>query len=373
MAGKRHLTWRDISMELVAGLFFFAAVCLLAYYTIILSKDGFSKKFEIPVVFEDVSGLAEGDNVMNHGVTIGSVDRPQLVAGKVVVPLRLRSELKLWKDYRIEIRNSSVLGGHYVAVESGTAAAGALPAGTELRGQAPADLVQEATKLVQLVKIEVEKIRDTIEKEQVVAKVAKVADNLNVITDGLREGKGTFGKMLNDETMYTRVNDAFASLRTAGDNINGLVADVRAGKGTLGKFVTDDKLYLDVQAVVGNLKDGKGTLGKMLTDDGMYANLNVATANFREISEHMVRGESSLGRLMMDKGELYLSLKNTLASAEEVAVALREGKGTLGKLAMDPALYDDTRKTILEIRGAVQDFREQVPVSTFGSLILGGF
>lgn len=254
-----------------------------------------------------------------------------------------------------------------------TPAAGLLPHGAEIRGMPPADLVEETTKLVQSVKGEIEKIRNTIEKEQVVEKVARFVDNVSVITDGLREGKGTLGKMINDDAMYTKVTDAFSSLKGAGDNVNGLVADVRAGKGTLGKFVTDDKLYADVLDVVGNLKEGKGTLGKLLTDEEMYTNLNVATTNFRQISEHMVKGESSLGRLMMDKGELYLSLKNTLSSAEEVAQSLREGKGTLGKLAMDPALYEDTRKTILEIRGAVQDFREQTPVSTFGGLILGGF
>lgn len=373
MGGKRHLGWRDLSMEIVAGLFFFAALLLLARYTILLSKEGFAKKFEIAVQFDDVSGLADGDNVSIRGVGIGRVAKPRLADGHVVVPLRLKEPLVLYKDYKIEIRNSSVLGGHYIAVDAGTPAAGVLPAGAQVLGLPPADLVQETTKLVQTVKGEVEKIRDTIEKEQVVSKIAKFVDNVSVITDGMREGKGTLGKMLNDDAMYTKVSDAFASLRTAGDNINGLVADVRAGKGTLGKFVTDDKLYADVVDVVGNLKEGKGTLGKLLTDDGMYANLNVATANFRQISEHMVRGESSLGRLMMDKGELYLSLKNTLSSAEEVAVALKEGKGTLGKLAMDPALYEDTRKTILEIRGAVQDFREQTPVSTFGGLILGGF
>ena len=370
MGGKRHLGWRDISMELVAGLLFFAALILLARYTILLSKDGFTKKFELDVVFNDVSGLAEGDNVTIRGVTIGRADKPRLNDGDVRVPLRLKQELKLYKGYKIEIRNSSVLGGHYIAVDAGDPALGA--AELPIRGLPPADLVQETTKLVQTVKGEVEKIRDVIEKEQVVSKIAKFVDNVSVITDGIREGKGTLGKLVNDDVMYTTARDAFGSLKSAGDNVTGMVTDVRAGKGTLGKLVTDDKLYMDAQIVMSDLKDGKGTLGKLLRDEAMFDNLNVATANIRQISEHMVRGESSLGRLMMDKGELYVSLKNTLSSAEEVAAALRDGKGTLGKLAMDPTLYEDTHKAILEVRGAVQDFREQVPVSTFGSLIMGG-
>jgi len=286
------------------------------------------------------------------------------------VPLRLKQELKLYKGYKLEIRNSSVLGGHYIAVDAGDPALG--EAEPPIRGLPPADLVQETTKLVQTVKSEIEKIRNMVEKEQVVAKVAKFVDNISVITDGIREGKGTLGKLVNDDAMYSSARDAFSSLKSAGDNVNGMVADVRAGKGTLGKLMTDDKLYVDAQAVMSDLKDGKGTFGKLLRDDTLFDNLNVATTNIRLVSEHMVRGESSLGRLMMDKGELYVSLKNTLASAEEVAAAVHDGKGTLGKLAMDPTLYEDAHKAILEVRGAVQDFREQVPVSTFGSLIMGG-
>ena len=54
-----------------------------------------------------------------------------------------------------------------------------------------------------------------------------------------------------------------------------------------------------------------------------------------------------------------------------IARSVREGQGTLGKLVNDPALYDDAKKTVNEVRSAVEDFREQAPVSTFGGLIFG--
>ena len=346
-SSKRHLTWKDLSMEFIAGLFFAVAMATLMYFTIFLgNRSLFGEKITRPVAFRDVSGLTKGDNVQLYGVVVGRVEEMTLEKTGVTVWLRLDRKIPFYNDHKIEVRYSSVLGGRYIALSPGTESSGVYAPERPLRGLEAADLVNETTALVQSLKEEVNHIRDTLEKEQVLPKVARFVDNLNAMSEDLRAGKGTLGKLMQDPELYNQANTALAAVKVASDNLGGLTGDLRAGKGTAGKLLTDDRVYNDLQAV---------------------------THDFRTISETMVRGESSMGRLLMDKGELYISLRSTLSAAEEVAEAVRSGKGTLGKLAMDPALYNDTRQTILEVRGAVQDFREQAPVSTFGSLIFGAF
>ncbi len=374
MAGKRSLTWKQLSMEAAVGAFFFAALVALLVATVVLSREDLMKpKSPRIAVFSDASGLSEGDNVLVQGVVVGRVYRITLDGAQVRVALRLTPTIHIYEGYELGIRYSSVLGGRHVAITIGDPTKKEIPLTQDLAGKAPGDLVNEATNLVQSIKVEFESLRDTLQKEQVIPKIAKFADDISSISGDLRAGKGTIGKLLQDEGAFTRGNEALVSIKTAGDNINGLVADIRGGKGTLGKLATDDTLYTDARTIMGDIKAGKGTLGKLIGDDEVYNNLKVITVDLRTISENMAKGDSTLGRLLTDKGELYLSLRNTMKSAEEIADAMRSGKGTLGKLAMDPTLYEDTRKTILEVRGAVQDFREQAPVSTFGSLVLGAF
>ncbi len=373
-SSKRHLTWKDLSMEFIAGLFFAVAMATLMYFTIFLgNRSLFGEKITRPVAFRDVSGLTKGDNVQLYGVVVGRVEEMTLEKTGVTVWLRLDRKIPFYNDHKIEVRYSSVLGGRYIALSPGTESSGVYAPERPLRGLEAADLVNETTALVQSLKEEVNHIRDTLEKEQVLPKVARFVDNLNAMSEDLRAGKGTLGKLMQDPELYNQANTALAAVKVASDNLGGLTGDLRAGKGTLGKLMTDDGLYTDLKGITGDLRAGKGTAGKLLTDDRVYNDLQAVTHDFRTISETMVRGESSMGRLLMDKGELYISLRSTLSAAEEVAEAVRSGKGTLGKLAMDPALYNDTRQTILEVRGAVQDFREQAPVSTFGSLIFGAF
>jgi phospholipid/cholesterol/gamma-HCH transport system substrate-binding protein len=40
---------------------------------------------------------------------------------------------------------------------------------------------------------------------------------------------------------------------------------------------------------------------------------------------------------------------------DEILAALQRGEGTAGKLLQDPALYDDTRKTVAELRQLAAD------------------
>ena len=362
--GKRYLNRYEISMEFAAGAFFFTALVILAIFTVILTHESwnpFAPKVRWTVLFPDVAGLVEGDNVRVQGVDVGRVETIRLAdRGGVLVRLRLKQDVTLYHDCAVEVGYSSVLGGRHVAISVGTPAAGVLPPDTQLTGVTPPDLIQSAGRL--LARID----------QEVVPKVTRFVDDMTAISGDLRAGKGTLGKLLNDATLYDRGNEVMQSIKQAGDNVNGLVGDIRAGKGTLGKLATDDALYTDVRAITADIRAGKGTLGKLFTDDSLFNSFRDVGANLKKTTNQLAAGDSSLGKLLNDKGEVYNSLKGTLDNAEAITTDIRAGKGTLGKLASDPALYDDTRKTILEVRGAVQDFREQTPVFTFGNLVIGG-
>jgi phospholipid/cholesterol/gamma-HCH transport system substrate-binding protein len=84
------------------------------------------------------------------------------------------------------------------------------------------------------------------EARQIMASAQKVGRDLNAIVAGVREGKGTVGKLLADDALYTSVKKisgdaekAVASLREASEQAKGAVADFRGGNGPM-KGVTGD-------------------------------------------------------------------------------------------------------------------------------------
>lgn len=379
MGSRRRLTVKEISVEFLVGLFFFAGLMILAVFTIILSRDRmFAPKTEVVVVFESVGTLAEGDNVLVRGVKVGRVDEIALVEAGVVVSLALNRELALFADYSVEVRHSSVLGGRHVWIDLGTPEAGTSPLRTALRGERPSDLMEEASQLMHSLESGWERTLGRLEDEELIPKLVAFVEEMNAVSNDLRGGKGTLGRLLTDLELYEdlvaavdRLGSTGDSVKTAADNLNGAIADARAGKGTLGRLLTDDSLYQDVRHIAATIREGRGTIGKLLNDDSVYGNLQGFSDDLRQIGTKLAAGESSLGRLLSDDGELYASVRDTFDAAAEVATRVRDGQGTLGRLINDPDLYEEARNTVGEVRGAIEDFREQMPISTFGSLVFG--
>ncbi len=379
MSKKRRLTLKDLSLEFIVGLFFFGAVGLLAWFTIVLSRgDLLHPQTHRTVIFPEVAGLNEGDNVLVRGVRVGRVERIQLRKNGVYVDVALDQPVTFYRNYLIEIRYSSVLGGRYLFIYEGAGGAGLLPPNALLHGQAPKDLMTETAKLVESLKTDLRNLSNRLQKADLIGKLSRLADNTQMLVDQVRTGKGTLGRLIRDPELYDRTVAAVKNLEGAGrsvqraaDTIQAAVADARRGKGTVGKLLVDDSLYRNADVVLARIRSGKGSLGRLITDDSLYTNLNGAARDFRQAAHRLAGGKSSLGRLISDNGAAYEDLKAALAAVRQISEKVRAGQGTLGKLVQDPALYDDARRTVNEVRRAVEDFRQQTPVSTFGSLVFG--
>jgi phospholipid/cholesterol/gamma-HCH transport system substrate-binding protein len=130
-------------------------------------------------------------------------------------------------------------------------------------------------------------------------KLNNTVAQLESISVDLRGGRGTAGKLLTEDALYNDVRGGLADLKVAVNElrgtiknldevavqIKGIAGDLNAGKGTAGKLLKDDALYTEVRAslskldnILGGAESGKGTLGKLITDDSLYNNLNTFSA-----------------------------------------------------------------------------------------------
>ncbi len=306
---------RELLLEMLVGAFMFVVLLSLAFFTIILSRENYlAKTYPMEVVFEDVMGLRDGDNVVIRGMTVGKVKTLALGDDGVHVTATLQRPLRLKEDYSIRVISTSVLGGRYLQVDEGRAGA-VLPAAAPLRGETPRDFMLLA---------------------------ADVVADFREITAKVRAGEGTLGKLVTDEALYNDARDLMGQLKQAAGeggllakldgaagNLEGITAKVRAGEGTLGKLVTDEALYNDVRDLVGQLKQAAGEGGLLAKLDGAAGNL------------------------------------------ESIAAKINRGEGTLGKLVNEDGLYTETMATLGDARKTLDDIRETSPLVTFTSILFG--
>ncbi|MCM8543275.1 MAG: MlaD family protein [Lentisphaeraceae bacterium] len=367
---------RLIKIEMIVGLFFILAIGILGYFTIILNPEsGLDKKYERVVKFDENTGnLKDGANVRIKGVMVGRVSKVAMSEDyqSVLVTLNFDNKPKIYKDYRVKVIVSSLLGGEYLDIYIGTPAAGELGEDEILKGEAPRDLMGDAAEVVY-------EIRNSLEKDKLMDRLANILKNLEdssqemtKVFTHISEGKGTLGKLIYDEGVLSKIEEALAPFKEAGLSVQKAGDKVGTAADELTKFGTNLNVVMD------EAKTGKGLLGKILYDEKAWTEFETSIANLKSFSEKLNSEDNTVGKILSDEGEIYNEFKDFVANLSEISDKINNGEGTLSMLINDDEAYNDLKailkdgkKTLNEVKHAVQDFREQAPISTFGGIIFG--
>ena len=384
---------KDVFSEVVVGLFMVAVIALLGYFTIVISGVDIMfgrKRATATIAFRDVGGLKERDNVIYRGMKVGTVDRITLGASNILVQVSVDDDVVLRKTCRVSVSALSLLGGNYLLLEEGSG--DPLPLTTTVfHGEPPVDWMRDLGAIAR----NLSDLTSDGNIRSIVTNFEATAANLNTIVARVERGEGTVGKLLSsDETVYNDLSNTVASAKAAAANIDTIAARVERGEGTVGKLLsTNDVLHADIRDALASAKDaldtvksaaanidkisarverGEGTIGQLLsTNDTAYADLKASLANIRKVTDDLKGGQGLAGRLVYDK-KLGEDASQLLENLKSVSARLEKGSGTLGKLMTDQEMYNELNALIKDVRQIVDNYRDTTPVSTFGSLIMGG-
>lgn len=348
MPHRKQLTWA----ELRVGLFVLVGLTVLAAGIFYVTGAGIlGPKYRIKTFLPEVSGLANGASVKLDGVEIGNVDSVKLVprvAGRAVDKNRnVEVDMRIDRRFQSEILTDSVaslvteglLGNRYVEITRGLT-------GTPLKENQEIPGAEEKA------------IKEVVERSaELLGNLTALSDDAQDLIAGVKNGRGTLGKLLTDEQAYNHLNSVLA-------RSDQMLANIQAGQGTLGKVVTSDEMYgkvdkaLDnVNSTIADLRAGKGTLGKLLTDPTLYDQAKEAIANTNNLVADVRAGKGTLGKLATDDA-LYNKLRDTSTNLAQATSKLNDNTTTAGKLFSDPQLYDNLTGLTGDLRLLVGDFRQ---------------
>jgi phospholipid/cholesterol/gamma-HCH transport system substrate-binding protein len=200
--------------------------------------------------------------------------------------------------------------------------------------------------------------------KEVVERSAEVLGNLNALSDdvrelikGVKEGKGSLGKMLTDEQAYRHLNNILAK----GDT---MVTNIQDGQGTLGKLFTSDEMYTkvdkgldNVNVILADVRAQKGTIGKLMYDPTFYDEAKEAAAHGNALLRDARAGKGTLGKLATDD-TLYTKWREAGGNLASATAKLNDNTTTAGKLFSDPKLYDNLTGVTGDMRLLISDFRK---------------
>lgn len=137
-------------------------------------------------------------------------------------------------------------------------------------------------------------------------KLSAILSNLQKISGQISEGEGTVGKLIMDDEFYVTALTTVSNLNTTVDEIQPVfdtakltledarkvVTDMREGKGTVGKLLVDDTLYTETTTAMVNLREilqkinqGQGSVGQLVNDSGFIDNAKLTLQKVEKATE----------------------------------------------------------------------------------------
>ena len=302
---------------IIVGVFIFAGLSFLLAGILIVGdlRETFNRKMRLVSHFSDVGGLQRGNNVWFSGVKIGTVSSLEFFGkSQIEVGLNIATKAKKYirKDAKVKLSTDGIIGNKILVIYGGTEQSAEVEEGDTLS-------VEKTFTSEDMI--------NTLQDNN--KNLLSITTDLKTISNRLASGEGTIGKLLNDNSVYTNINNATLALQNAAAKAQQLAGSLATFSSGLNK---------------------KGTLANELTTDTLIFNsVKASVARFRQIA---------------DTASLFIiNLKN----------AGNNPKSPIGVLLHDEASGAKLKETILNLDSSSKKLDEDLEAAQHNILLRGFF
>ncbi|RYY37709.1 MAG: MCE family protein [Sphingobacteriaceae bacterium] len=197
------------SQKIKIGLFTVAGitVLILAIFFIGNQKSLFNSTFGVYGEFKNVSGLQVGNNVRFAGINVGVVENIQIVTDSMVrVDLTINDNVRKFvkKDSKMSIGSDGLMGDKLVIIAPG--------------GIKTQDIVEQGDELTAVNPLDVDKIINKLTR--VADNAEKLSSNLSDIVYKINTGKGSIGRLLNDDKIADDLKGTVRQAKSTMKNVD---------------------------------------------------------------------------------------------------------------------------------------------------------
>lgn len=291
----------------IVGIFVFLALVIFALGVMTLGgqKSLFNKGATINAYFDEVNGLTTGNNIWFAGVKVGTVrDINFDKSGKVKVEMNIGKDnlYIIKKDTKAKVGSDGFIGNKLVVLYGGGASSPVVEDGSTLAVESTPGLEEMMAMLQENNK-----------------NLLSITSNFKTLSKGMIAGKGTVGKLLNDDKLFTDLQGSVSTIKLAATNAQQMlvgVSDYTAKlnrKGFLANdLVTDTVIFSRLRATVRQID----ALSERAND--VVIGLNKASEN---VQQKLNDNSSAVGLLLNDKqtaADLRTTIKNLSTSTQKL-------------------------------------------------------
>ena len=289
----------------VVGAFVIGGLLLFAVGLFMIGNRRmlFTDTVQIYAEFDQISALANGAKVRVAGMDAGEVEEIRVPAGPsgtFRVTLRVREDLHplIRTDSVASIQNDGLVGNKFIQIQTGSEAAPQIPERGTIMSREPfdiADLMQMMSDTIVTVNAMLIDVKGRID-EALVQLAVTASDAQAIINEAGEDVKVILA----------------ASERVAVD-LKDIVSDIRQGEGSIGKLIRDDSLFNSAKSIASDAEKAMAMVREASVE------VREAIAGFRGKDGPM----QGVGALTTDVQQTLRSASEAMQDLAEVTEALK--------------------------------------------------
>ncbi len=283
--------------SVIRGIFIFIGIVifLTAIFTLAGKQKRFVKTIELKAVFNDVSGLQEGNNVWFSGVKIGTVKEIKFYGtSQVEITMNIEDEARQFirKDVKAKVSSEGFIGNKNIVLIGGNPRFPAVEDG---------DMLQVERD------ISTDEIMKTFQENN--KNLVAITNDFKEISAKIKNGEGTIGAVLTDSLMANNFKSIVNNLNAASVNtvqvseaLSRFSSKLNTRGGLANQILTDTTVFSDLKSAIAQLERTTISAAEI-------------TKNLTQTSRKLNTNDNAIGVLLNDN-ESAESLKATLKNLE---------------------------------------------------------
>lgn len=175
-------------------------------------KLAFRSTYGLKAEFQNAGGLIDGSDVRVGGVHMGTVraiELPKTPEGKVTIRMDLetKSQAVVKRDSVASVQTEGLVGNEFVEVSFGSKDGAPIRDGDTIAGEAPVEMSALYKKA--------DGILDQV--QDAARSIDGSSKNMQAISDKINNGTGTVGALVNDKSLYDRINSSAQEFQEDGE------------------------------------------------------------------------------------------------------------------------------------------------------------
>ena len=253
----------SIGLFVIGGLILFG----VGMFVIGDRHQAFARRVDYYSEFSNLAGLANGAKVRVAGMDAGrvlAITVPNSPSLRFRIKWRIDSKLRglVRSDSVATIGTEGIVGGTYLSVRPGSVQAAEAKAFATIPSKESTDLSDLLARGNGLLD----------HADGMLKQVTTTVSNVNDVVVNLKQGHGTVGMLLSDDSLANHIRETVTS---ATSDVRDIVADLKAGRGPAGMLLRDEALAGRIRETVNNAQQATANLGHASQQaDALVSDLN---------------------------------------------------------------------------------------------------